>query len=692
MNKKEWFFRAILAITFVFVVYIMGISNNDKKGTKQYVVVTKEGDNRIVQSINMSPSEASLLKLNKNIIIEEDGYVTGSTKKLNKKIKKEKKNKKENKKSFDEMNPQWNLKTVNVIKDESPKGQKVKVAIIDSGIDYTSDIDVYLRKNFIPGENEISILYEDICGHGTSVAGIIAAKENNEGITGINPNVELYSARVLDSDLKAPISRVVEAIYWAIENKVNIINISFGTQTDSKALEVAIEDAYNAGILIIAAAGNNGMVEYPAAYDEVIAVGSVDSMGNCSKGSAKGKELELMAPGEKIISTGAFGGVIASDGTSMAAPHVTGIASLLWQKDLSLPSELIRSLLDFSANKYGNDDEYGYGLVDLEFALNNYEWFKNNYVKDDLLSERIVVALESGVLTENREEVIVYEDIPYVTGSWYPDDHQLLAGADSSESGTPLSPQGLAVVKLGAIANDTYLSENKVGILEAWITYPQWHGYTSKWSVKLDKNSIVADTFQYANNYVEAYLYISTAATGFDYNNISGTSNKYNPPAQSNYYRTALNSYADISSIISASGIKRLNGTSYSWSTLMPSTSLTDRNKSLFIYGMALHTVTDLFAHATTAPESKGTLINHPNADKKDVISNRYECAKVMAGIVVSHIKRGEPGQITDFYYALAKYDDTFYIPTYSSKIKESDNNCYTNPTYKEKFDKISGN
>lgn len=86
------------------------------------------------------------------------------------------------------------------------QGQKVKVAIIDSGIDYTSDIDVYLRKNFIPGEDEISVIYEDITGHGTSVAGIIAAKDNEDGITGINPNVELYSARVLDKNLSAPIS------------------------------------------------------------------------------------------------------------------------------------------------------------------------------------------------------------------------------------------------------------------------------------------------------------------------------------------------------------------------------------------------------------------------------------------------------------------------------------------------------
>ena len=122
----------------------------------------------------------------------------------------------------------WNLLTVNAdeISIEAPQ-EKVKVAIIDSGVDYTEDIDVYVRKNFVPGEDEVSIIYEDICGHGTSVAGIIAAKDNEIGITGINPNVELYSARVLDAEKKAPVSRVVDAIYWAIENEVNIINLSF---------------------------------------------------------------------------------------------------------------------------------------------------------------------------------------------------------------------------------------------------------------------------------------------------------------------------------------------------------------------------------------------------------------------------------------------------------------------------------
>ena len=118
---------------------------------------------------------------------------------------------------------------------------------------------------------------------------LIAAKDNGEGITGINPNAEIYSYRVLGDGNKAPISRVVEAIYMAINHKVNIINMSFGISEYSEALEKAVQDAADAGILVVAAAGNTGSegVQYPAAYDEVMAVGAVDKDGSVEQYSAK---------------------------------------------------------------------------------------------------------------------------------------------------------------------------------------------------------------------------------------------------------------------------------------------------------------------------------------------------------------------------------------------------------------------
>ncbi|QHQ59506.1 S8 family serine peptidase [Anaerocolumna sedimenticola] len=330
MNIKKKRFISLVVIgslifSFIAVPFKTHALNKDSNTEKSYVVVYEDGASRKVDTINLNPYEAAKMEQERDVlVVEEDGLVYGSGKKNDSNLKdfysKDKHEKKVKKKSSKNSDVEWNMQVIKAdnitaedLYDESVvtgpafnvvtgpaintiTDSKVKVAIIDSGVDYSEDVDVYMRKNFIPGEDDVSIIYEDGLGHGTSVSGIIAAKDNDIGITGINPDVELYSAKVLDRNNTAPVSRVVEAIYWAIDNDVNIINISFGTTHESAALEQAIQDAYDAGILLIAAAGNNGTIEYPAAYDEVIAVGSVDSKGKRSKGSATGEDLELMAP------------------------------------------------------------------------------------------------------------------------------------------------------------------------------------------------------------------------------------------------------------------------------------------------------------------------------------------------------------------------------------------------------------
>lgn len=108
----------------------------------------------------------------------------------------------------------WNRQMIQAEMMEG-SGEMIKVVIIDSGINFSTDLNVAIRKNFIP-EDERSVLYEDPTGHGTAVAGLIGALDNGEGVTGVNPGVELYSARVLDEKLEAPVERIVEAIDWAI--------------------------------------------------------------------------------------------------------------------------------------------------------------------------------------------------------------------------------------------------------------------------------------------------------------------------------------------------------------------------------------------------------------------------------------------------------------------------------------------
>ena len=209
---------------------------------------------------------------------------------------------------------------INADKANINSNQKVKVAIIDSWVD--------------------------------AISGIIAGSNGENNVEGINPNVELYSAKVLDDNNVAPISRVIEGIYWAIEQDVDIINLSLGTTVYSEALEKAIKDAYAENIILVASAGNTGIkIEYPAAFKEVIAVGGVNSKGEVSKSSVIGKEIELMAPGEMIKVVGPFGGLTAADGTSMAAPHVTAVAAVLLGIDKNVSNDFVRQLMNASAKE-----------------------------------------------------------------------------------------------------------------------------------------------------------------------------------------------------------------------------------------------------------------------------------------------------------------------------------------------------
>ncbi len=232
---------------------------------------------------------------------------------------------------------EWNMKAVgaNDLPEEAPAEgtPRIKVAVLDSGVDIVRGIELAGTVNLVPEEQYISPMFVDMSGHGTAVASIIAGNQDNE-VQGVNPNAELYSVKVLDGQNQAPVSRIIEGIYWCIDNDMDIINMSFSTTNPSQALHKAVADAYDAGILMIASSGNvSGAVEYPAALPEVMAVAAVDTSAQITDFSNTGEELEIAAPGDKIKATGFFGGQIVTHGTSIAVPHITGAASLLWQKD-----------------------------------------------------------------------------------------------------------------------------------------------------------------------------------------------------------------------------------------------------------------------------------------------------------------------------------------------------------------------
>ncbi len=330
---------------------------------------------------------------------------------------------------------EWNLKTINAENSyrESEKYRKVKVALLDSGLDFDTDIPFVEREDFVNDGNE-SYLFQDSTGHGTSVAGIICAKKSEDRPSGIAANVELYVARILDENNQSPVNRVIKAVNWAIDKKVDIIHMSFGTKEYSEELEDVINKAYKKGILIVASAGNNGRtygerssIEYPGVFDNVITVGATNKMNGIPEYSSTGKELDVVAPGDQVLTAGAFEGVSVSNGTTISAAHVTGLAAVLWGRYPNKSNEFIKGLLVGSANaETVKDEDCGNGLVDLKAAEKNYEEMNKEYEsnKKEGLSEKRAVDKAAESLEENTNKVETHPEVNYVNGSWGKDVHE----------------------------------------------------------------------------------------------------------------------------------------------------------------------------------------------------------------------------------------------------------------------------
>ncbi len=314
---------------------------------------------------------------------------------------------------------EWNLTAIHATPEDlamyPTDESQIRVAVLDSGTSVCEDLDVTEYLNLVDEEQDITTYDEDGTGHGTAVAGILAANDDQDGILGVAPDVDLYSVKVFDYSNAAPISRIIEGIYWAIDNDIHILNMSFGTNVNSYALHQAIQAADEAGILMVAAAGNSGVVEYPAAYPEVIAVGAVDYQGVRADFSATGAALELTAPGECVLTDSFYGGIMALNGTSLAAPHVAGAAALLWAKDTTKSSDFIRQLMNASANcSLGSTEEYGNGLLDVRRAFEIYDEFAANYVPG---------VSEYAGMDANMEEYTSGEISECVVGLWFPSKH-----------------------------------------------------------------------------------------------------------------------------------------------------------------------------------------------------------------------------------------------------------------------------
>ena len=274
-----------------------------------------------------------------------------------------------------------------VAHDASILGTGVKIAILDTGIDASHpELSPAFKGgiSFVQDANGVVSNPDPVddtsSGHGTHVAGIIAAARNGTGTVGVAPQAHIYAVKVLAGDGFGMVSWVLAGIDWAIEQQVSIINMSLALDTGNPALEAACQKAWDAGILLVAAAGNSGggAVKFPAAYDTVVAVGATDSCDNLWTFSDLGPEVELTAPGTAILSTVPGGGYRAISGTSQAAPHVAGAAALLIAAgvaDLNSNGAIndeIRQKLRETARDLGpagQDSSFGFGLVDAAAAV-----------------------------------------------------------------------------------------------------------------------------------------------------------------------------------------------------------------------------------------------------------------------------------------------------------------------------------
>ncbi|TCL39259.1 major intracellular serine protease [Anaerospora hongkongensis] len=224
--------------------------------------------------------------------------------------------------------------------DESKRGQGVVVAILDTGcqVNHPDLKDRIIGgRNFTTDDFEHPDTYNDYNGHGTHVAGTIAASENAQGLVGMAPQVSLLILKVLDRYGNGGYENLIKAIDYALAwqgpagQKVRIMSMSLGGDTDDPALHAAIVKAVDSGVLVVCAAGNTGQVEcqYPGGYNEVVGVGAVDLQKKLAPFSTMNKEIDVVAPGVDIISTYPDNRYASLSGTSMATPHVAGAAALI---------------------------------------------------------------------------------------------------------------------------------------------------------------------------------------------------------------------------------------------------------------------------------------------------------------------------------------------------------------------------
>ena len=257
-------------------------------------------------------------------------------------------------------------------------GQGITVAIVDTGIDSTHPdlaAQVVGRVNFAPDDPAAGLN-----GHGTHVAGLVAAARNGIGIVGVAPAAQLLDVRVLGRDGSGSTAGVAQGVQWAVAHGAKIISMSLGSTDNDPLLATVIAQASDAGVLVVAAAGNGyttgNAANYPGAYPTAFAVAAVDSSNAHAYFSNTGSYVDIAAPGVSILSDYPGNQLARMSGTSMATPEVSGAAADVWSAHPNWTAVQVRAALESHAldlGAAGKDEAFGAGLVQVNAAVGTIE-------------------------------------------------------------------------------------------------------------------------------------------------------------------------------------------------------------------------------------------------------------------------------------------------------------------------------
>ena len=509
--------------------------------------------------------------------------------------------------------PEWNLDMISSDGDTivSESAEPVKVAVLDSGVEWLSDIDLKGDVNLVIEEQDVPSYMCDMTGHGTAVASIISS---------INPAAEIYSVRILDVNNRTTLERIIRGLYWCVDNEVKVINMSFGSSQYSEILENVINEVTASGIIVIAAAGNSGEqgVEYPAAYENVIAVGSLDNHGQKSDFSAEGDEIDVVAPGESIQVQSMLGMYTWVKGTSMSAPHVTAEASLILQQDNSKDCSFVKGLIKETAKRI-NDNNCGSGIIDIHRANEYFDEYESNYNGSD----EVGLPENEEVISDFSDEEVSYE------GRWDIENHfsDLIGNHDDVIYNGNVTTTAMRAIKRGAGFNDL---EKTSPVGGTKVFKGCWHG---QYRLKNSEDN----TGYHELNYVAAYRLIRKIANlGGDVSDLP-VNNPYSWIVNSSYkniYRKFENggignkTWADAidqkpTGTYNAATQNIVDNVYYAPQIYTGTTAHKKALRKCFLYGMALHHVADTFCHSTFVYKQFDSMIVHAgfNASSEHIAS-----------------------------------------------------------------------